>query len=375
MDISVVIPTYNRADLIPFTLDSIFGQTMSPREVIVVDDGSRDDTRAVLARYGDRIRSIVIPNSGSIVARNTGLRAATHPLVAFCDSDDLWLPNFLERMAALWRAEPATKVAYANFRIVRDGVWLDEAKFEAAPGDYWDELRRLGDGLGMFDFPIVDRIVRFQPFFQSAVVADRVAILAAGGGTRAWTHRRRRFRHRAAFRRDASVRDRVRSAGGYPQASRQFLRRHEKNESRRREYPREYRAANPSILAGACGIDPSQHRHPPARRDGRRFRGPRLRCCPGYLPDVAGICSIEQVANQVAYCHAAALACPAAGERSLRQPLIAATAHPAARGWAQPFKRRCPSLSVYAAALDRWCLSLQTEAPPKWRRGDKQYIQ
>ena len=134
MDISVVIPTYNRADLIPFTLDSILDQTLLPREVIVVDDGSRDDTQAVLARYGDRVRSIVIPNSGSIVARNIGLRAATHPLVAFCDSDDLWLPNFLERMAALWRAEPATKVAYANFRIVRDGVWLDEAKFGAAAG-------------------------------------------------------------------------------------------------------------------------------------------------------------------------------------------------------------------------------------------------
>jgi glycosyltransferase involved in cell wall biosynthesis len=181
MDISVVIPTYNRADLISFTLDSILGQTMPPREVIVIDDGSRDDTPAVLARYGDHIRSIVIPNSGSIVARNTGLRAAIHPLVAFCDSDDLWLPNFLERMATLWRAEPATKVAYANFRIVRDDVWLDETKFDAAVGSYWDGLRRVDEGLGVFDFPIVDRIVRFQPFFQSAIVADRLAILAAGG--------------------------------------------------------------------------------------------------------------------------------------------------------------------------------------------------
>ena len=130
-DCSVIIPTYNRARVIGATIEAILNQTLPPREVIVVDDGSRDDTLSVLAGYQPAVRVISIENSGSIVARNVGLRAASAPVVAFCDSDDLWRPDFLERMAALWRAEPRTCVAYANFRIVREDVWGAETKFDA----------------------------------------------------------------------------------------------------------------------------------------------------------------------------------------------------------------------------------------------------
>ncbi len=181
MDVSVVIPSYNRAGLLPFTLDAVLGQTVPPLEVIVVDDGSRDDTAAVLTRYQPRVRVIVIENAGSIVARNVGLRAAVAPLVAFCDSDDLWRPDFLGRMAALWRAEPRTRVAYANFRIVRDDVWSAATKFDEAPAGYWDGLRPIEEGIGVFDQPIVDRVVGWQPFFQSALVVNRIAMLDAGG--------------------------------------------------------------------------------------------------------------------------------------------------------------------------------------------------
>jgi len=181
MDISVVIPSYNRADLLPSTLDAILSQTASPREVIVVDDGSRDDTLAVLARYQSSVRVITIENSGSIVARNVGLRAAVGTLVAFCDSDDLWRPDFLERMTVLWSAEPRTRVAYANFHIVREGVWSTETKFDEAPPGYWDSLRLVGEGIGVFDQPIVDRVIRWQPFFQSALIVDRATMLRAGG--------------------------------------------------------------------------------------------------------------------------------------------------------------------------------------------------
>jgi hypothetical protein len=181
MDVSVVIPSYNRADLLGFTLDAVLGQTVPPREVIVVDDGSLDATLSVVARYQSVVRVIPIKNSGSIVARNVGLRAASAPVVAFCDSDDLWRPDFLESMAALWRAEPLTRVAYANFRIVRDDIWGAETKFDEAPAGFWAGLRPVGDGLAVFDQPIVDRLVGFQPFFPSACVADRLAITRAGG--------------------------------------------------------------------------------------------------------------------------------------------------------------------------------------------------
>lgn len=181
MDVSVVIPSYNRADLLPFTLDAVLAQTLPPREVIVVDDGSNDTSIAVLARYQPKVRVIRIENAGSIVARNVGLRAATGPAVAFCDSDDLWQPQFLRQMAALWQIEPNLKVAYSNFRIVRANIWSEDTKFDAAPAGYWDGLRPIADGMGVFDQPIVDRLIRWQPFFPSALMVDRSVMLAAGG--------------------------------------------------------------------------------------------------------------------------------------------------------------------------------------------------
>ncbi len=179
--ISVVVPAYNRAALLPFTLDAILAQTPRPREVIVVDDGSRDDTPAVTARYAARVNAIRIENSGDLVARNVGLRAASGELVAFCDSDDLWRPGFLAAMVALWQAEPAAKAAYGNFVILRDGQWERDEKFAAAPPGFWDGLRRVGPGLGVFDQPIAARLVQFQPFFPSCLTVRRDFFLEIGG--------------------------------------------------------------------------------------------------------------------------------------------------------------------------------------------------
>jgi len=181
MSISVVVPSYNRADLLPATLDAILAQTLPPDEIIVVDDGSRDASLAVLQRYAPRVRAMPIENSGELVARNTGLRAASSDLVAFCDSDDLWTPGFLDAMAALWRAEPLTKIAYGDFVVVRDGLWETESKFSSAPSGFWDGLRQVGPDLAIFDQPVVDRLIRFQPFFPSTMVVDRAFFLGLGG--------------------------------------------------------------------------------------------------------------------------------------------------------------------------------------------------
>ncbi len=168
--ISVVIPTYNRAHLIGETLKAVLDQSLPPVEVIVVDDGSTDDTGEILTRFGGRITALRIPNSGELVARNTGIAHAKGTLIAFCDSDDLWRPEHLARMAELWRHEPRTTAAYANFRIVRAGVWSGEDKFADAPPGYWQALRPLAPGLGLFDRPIVDLLIRFMPFFPSCMV-------------------------------------------------------------------------------------------------------------------------------------------------------------------------------------------------------------
>jgi glycosyltransferase involved in cell wall biosynthesis len=96
--ISVVIPTYNRAQLLPRALGSVLAQTRSPDEVIVVDDGSTDDTARVVARYGRRVTYIYKDNGGASAARNRGVDSAAGEFVAFLDSDDLWRPRFLEQI-------------------------------------------------------------------------------------------------------------------------------------------------------------------------------------------------------------------------------------------------------------------------------------
>ncbi|MBP0496106.1 glycosyltransferase family 2 protein [Pararoseomonas indoligenes] len=183
MDISVVVPTYNRAALLAETLDAIIAQSLRPHEIIVVDDGSTDSTAEMLAtKYRDLVTTCRIPNSGDLAARNAGLRIASGNLVAFCDSDDLWRPGFLQAMADLWAAEPRTRVAYADFTILQDGSDTTARKFDAAPPGYWDSLRRVTpDGSAVFDSPIVDRLIRFQPFFPSCLVADRLFLLDIGG--------------------------------------------------------------------------------------------------------------------------------------------------------------------------------------------------
>ena len=181
MDISVVIPTYNRADLLGETLDAVLAQTMKPAQIIVVDDGSTDSTSYLLDRYAPRVEAIRIENSGDMVARNVGLAAATGRLVAFCDSDDVWRPEFLETAAALFEAEPELRAAYSDFLIIQDGAWQSVRKFNAAPQGFWDFLRPVGPEYAVFEQPVIERLLRFQPFFPSCLVVDREHFTGIGG--------------------------------------------------------------------------------------------------------------------------------------------------------------------------------------------------
>lgn len=89
---SIIIPSYNRRDLIRITLDSVLSQQCTDNEVIVVDDGSTDGTLDVLAAYGSRIRVVEQKNAGPGPARNRGADVASGQYLAFLDSDDVWLP-------------------------------------------------------------------------------------------------------------------------------------------------------------------------------------------------------------------------------------------------------------------------------------------
>ncbi len=95
VSISVIIPTYNRARFVTKAIDSVLSQTYKNYEIIVVDDGSTDDTRHALEPYQDRIRYIYQENRGVAAARNLGIKSSNGKWVAFLDSDDTWLPEKL----------------------------------------------------------------------------------------------------------------------------------------------------------------------------------------------------------------------------------------------------------------------------------------
>ncbi len=99
--ISAVIPAYNAAAFIRRTIDSILTQSLQPEEIIVVDDGSTDDTKSVVDAYGGKVRCIRQDNAGDGPARNTGVAAAKGEWIAFLDHDDEWLPHKLERQMTL----------------------------------------------------------------------------------------------------------------------------------------------------------------------------------------------------------------------------------------------------------------------------------
>jgi glycosyltransferase involved in cell wall biosynthesis len=115
LSVSTVIPTYNRAHFVRRAVDSALGQSRPEDEVIVVDDGSTDDTAAVLAPYGDRIRYVRTANGGGGAARNVGVRHATRDLVAFLDSDDEWIPGKLELARRWLEARPDVLYVFSEF--------------------------------------------------------------------------------------------------------------------------------------------------------------------------------------------------------------------------------------------------------------------
>ncbi len=155
--ISVVIPTYNRARRVRRAIDSALAQTCRNFEVIVVDDGSQDETQSVLAHYGRRIRVIRQANKGPAAARNLGIREANHELIAFLDSDDVWVPEKLEIQRSILQ-DPRVVLSYTN--------WTDSK-----------------DKTGRDYFSSIGFVLRDEP----AVVEIPLKVLARTGGCGIWT--------------------------------------------------------------------------------------------------------------------------------------------------------------------------------------------
>lgn len=112
---SVVIPAYNIGRLVGRAIDSVLAQTHQPDEIIVVDDGSTDDTADVIQSYGGKVKYIHQENIGLAGARNTGIKASVCEWVAFLDGDDEWLPQHLQLQADLLQANNDLVWTSGNF--------------------------------------------------------------------------------------------------------------------------------------------------------------------------------------------------------------------------------------------------------------------
>lgn len=163
--VSVVIPAYNAARYLSQAVDSALGQTFRDVEVVVVDDGSTDDTPARLAAYGERIRTLRQANSGVALARNAGTAAARGRYVAFLDADDVWQPEKIERQLEALTQPPGARASYTAFDLVSADLTPQEVRRTARAGSLVEDLLCLGNVVGT----------------PSTVVCERDLLLDVGG--------------------------------------------------------------------------------------------------------------------------------------------------------------------------------------------------
>ena len=134
MKISVIIPTWNRAGSLPAAIESVLAQTLKADEVIVVDDGSTDDSRDIIRRRFPDVRYLYQENRGVSSARNTGIQAAAGDWIALLDSDDRWAPHKLERQQHALRARPDAQVCHSDEIWIRNGRRVNPMKKHAKRG-------------------------------------------------------------------------------------------------------------------------------------------------------------------------------------------------------------------------------------------------
>lgn len=171
--ISVVIPTYNRGHIIERAIQSALDQTLPPAEVIVVDDGSRDDTKERVSAYGGTVCYLHQSNAGSAVARHRGMVTARQGWVALLDSDDYWSSTHLERVAAAIRATAGQATFYFADTLQPP---------EKGGGSRWQALAFAPEG----EFSLLKDgtswvLRRPQPMMLQSSVFSRQAYLASGG--------------------------------------------------------------------------------------------------------------------------------------------------------------------------------------------------
>jgi glycosyltransferase involved in cell wall biosynthesis len=163
LSISVIIPAYNAAPFLAETIESVLHQTLVVDDILVVDDGSTDETAAIAASFPAPVRVISTENSKLGAARNFGISQVNTEWIAFVDADDLWTEGKLERQMAQLEKERAADICYSGYQ--RFSVVENEKIFRPPVEGY----------------PTIQRLLRECFFVPSSVVARRSALLAVGG--------------------------------------------------------------------------------------------------------------------------------------------------------------------------------------------------
>jgi len=134
--ISAIIPTFNRAHLLPRAVDSILSQTLPPHSVIIVDDGSTDGTEKLIKKNYPEIKYLKQDNLGVSAARNAGITATSCEWLAFLDSDDEWLPEKLARQMEVLNLAPAMKICHSDEIWIRNGKRVNPLKKHSKSGGW-----------------------------------------------------------------------------------------------------------------------------------------------------------------------------------------------------------------------------------------------
>lgn len=172
--VSVIIPTYNRAKFVVKAIESVLSQGVTDLDIVVIDDGSTDDTRTALEEYSHKIRYIYQENAGVSAARNTGIRLAQGKWVAFLDSDDEWTRSYLSaQIRQVGNVEQAVAHITNAVTIYQDGKRIDQF------GSTNLLCRFKGKSILTYARPL-SVVVTYAPWFLQSSIIRRDILVKAG---------------------------------------------------------------------------------------------------------------------------------------------------------------------------------------------------
>ena len=166
MNISVVIPSYNRKEFLKRSIDSVINQTKKPFEIIVVDDGSTDGTETMIKSDYDFVKFIKQKNKGVSAARNIGIKVSIGEWICFLDSDDEWKKDKLEKQINAMKSNPGYKFFHSNEIWIKNGIRINQKKkHKKYGGDIFDkclDMCRISPSSVMIDKTVFDEVGNFN---------------------------------------------------------------------------------------------------------------------------------------------------------------------------------------------------------------------